>query len=135
MPERIFTKVPVLANTIPARYAVYTVLMAALLLALILDHLHAVAGGRRLHRHRSGAGRHRRLLALVVPLAVAVVALLPLYPVTPMRQIRPLDIPAYFTSAGAGGHPDGKRGHAVPVPFEYHAQRSGLAGRGQAARS
>jgi hypothetical protein len=116
LPERIFTKVPVLANAIPARYAVYTALMAALLLALILDHLHAVAGGRGLHRHRSGAGRHRKLLALVVPLAVAVVALLPLYPVTPMRQIRPLDIPAYFTSAGVADIPTGSVAMLYPFP-------------------
>jgi hypothetical protein len=116
LPERIFTKVPVLANTIPARYAIYTVLMAALLLALILDHLHVVAGAQRLHRHRSRSGRHRRPLALAAPLAVAVVALLPLYPITPIGGIRPLGTPAYFTSAGLADIPTGSVAMLYPFP-------------------
>ncbi len=40
LPERIFTKLPLLSNTIPVRYSLYVSLFAGLVLALALDRLH-----------------------------------------------------------------------------------------------
>jgi len=57
LPERIFTKLPLLSNTIPVRYSLYVELFAALLLGLVLDALHDVLITRpfRLSRNRSRA--------------------------------------------------------------------------------
>ncbi len=39
LPERLFTKLPLLSNTVPVRYSLYVVLFAGLVLALVLDRL------------------------------------------------------------------------------------------------
>jgi hypothetical protein len=118
LPERIFTKLPVLSNTIPVRYSLYMVLCAALLLALFLERLHHALATRRLHPHRDPAkARHdRRVVAVVVPLAVAVVALVPLYPVAPMAGIAPVGTPAYFTSPQLSNIPKGSVALLYPYP-------------------
>ncbi len=118
LPERIFTKLPVLANTIPVRYSVYTVLFAALLLAVILDRIHATLARRRLHPHRDPAkARHdRRVVAVAGPVAVALVALFPLYPAAPMGGIAPVGTPAYFSSAELSAIPEGSVALLYPFP-------------------
>ena len=103
LPERVFTKLPVLSNTIPVRYSVYMVLCAALLLALFLDRLHRTLADRPLRPHRDPvrAGHDRRVVAVAGPLALAAVALFPLYPVAPVAGVAPVGTPAYFTSPAA----------------------------------
>ena len=64
LPERIFTKLPLLSNTIPVRYSLYVALFAGLVLALALDRLHARARAARrtrvaAHPGRLGAGPRR----------------------------------------------------------------------------
>ena len=118
LPERIFTKLPVLANTIPVRYSVYTVLFASLLLAVILDRIHASLARRRLHPHRDPVkARHDRgVVAVAAPLAVAALALFPLYPVAPLSGIAPVGTPAYFSSPELTAIPPGSVALLYPFP-------------------
>jgi len=118
LPERLFTELPVLSNTIPVRYSLYMVLCASLLLALFLDRLHRTLLARRLHPHRDPArARHdRRVVAVAVPLVIAVVALVPLYPVAPMAGIAPVGTPAYFTSPALSNIPEGSVALLYPFP-------------------
>ena len=118
LPERIFTKLPLLANTIPVRYSVYTVLFAALLLAVVLDRIHGSLGRRPLdpHRHTATADHDRRVVAVAAPLAVAVLALFPLYPVAPPAGIGPVGVPAYFTSPEVSTIPSGSVALIYPYP-------------------
>jgi hypothetical protein len=118
LPERIFTKLPVLSNTIPVRYSLYMVLCAALLLALFLDRLHDRLATRRLHTHgHPDRARHdRRVVAVAVPLVLALVALVPLYPVAPMAGIAPVGTPAYFTSSELSNIPTGSVALLYPFP-------------------
>ncbi len=112
LPERIFTKLPVLANTIPVRYSLYVALFAALELALVLDHLH-----RRL-REDPGRGAWRiRWRSVVVPTLLAVLALAPLVPVAPFTGIGPVGTPPFFTSAALGATvPAGSTAVLYPFP-------------------
>ncbi len=118
LPERIFTKLPVLSNTIPVRYSLYTVLFAALLLALLLDQVHVGLARRPLHPHRDPArARHdRSVVAVAAPLAIAVVALFPLFPVAPLSGIAPIGTPAYFTSSQLSAIPEGSVALLYPFP-------------------
>ena len=118
LPERIFTKLPVLSNTIPVRYSVYMVLCAALLLAVFLDRLHHVLGARRLPPHRDPVkARHdRRVVAATVTLVVGLVALVPLIPVAPLSGIAPVGTPAYFTSPQVTRIPNGSVALLYPFP-------------------
>ncbi len=96
LPERIFTKLPVLSNTIPVRYSLYVALFAALELALVLDHLH-----RRLASDAPARGGHRppRWWAPTIPAVLTVVALVPLVPVAPFTAVGPVGTPSFFTTA------------------------------------
>jgi hypothetical protein len=118
LPERIFAHLPVLSNTIPVRYSLYMVLCAALLLALFIDRLHRTLAGRRLDPDRDPvrAAHDRRWVAAAVPLALAVVALFPLYPVAPMAGIAPVGTPAYFTSPAVSAIPSGSVALLYPFP-------------------
>lgn len=46
LPERLFTKVSLLANTVPVRYSLYVTLFAGLVLALVLDRVRAAMAAR-----------------------------------------------------------------------------------------
>jgi len=119
LPERLFTVLPLLKNTIPVRYSLYVALFAALALGVILDALHDRLASRRAARHADHrqAAHDRRLVAVVVPVAVAVVALLPLLPVAPFTaSIGPLGTPAYFTSPALQRIPDGSVAVVYPYP-------------------
>jgi len=118
LPERIFTKLPVLANTIPVRYSVYTVLFAALLFAVVLDRLHGYLSRRPLHphRHTARADHDRRVVAVAAPVVVAVLALFLLYPAAPPAGIGPVGIPAYFTSPELSDIPSGSVAIIYPYP-------------------
>ena len=118
LPERIFTKLPVLANTIPVRYSLYTVLFAALLLAVVLDHVHGFLARRPidLHRHAAAAEHDRRVVAVAAPLFIAVLALFPLFPTAPPAGIGPVGVPAYFTSPEVSTIPSGSVALIYPYP-------------------
>jgi hypothetical protein len=99
LPERIFTKLPLLSNTIPVRYSLYVALFAALLFGVVLDALHDGFGASSTGRHT--ARSQRRTLAAVgwmVPGVIAVVALLPLVPNVPFIAVGQVGTPLYFST-------------------------------------
>jgi hypothetical protein len=118
LPEWILTKLPLLSNTIPARYSLYVTLFAALLLALILDSIHASLAGRPPPAHSSShrAATDRGIMATVVPLLVSVVVLVPLIPVAPFTAVGPVGAPAYFTSPALHRVPSGSVAVVYPYP-------------------
>jgi hypothetical protein len=132
LPERIFSKLPLLSNTIPVRYSLYVELFAALLLAVILDAIHTALIDRqsRSRRQRSHARvtHDRKTVAVVVPAVVAVFALLPLLPAVPFTAIGPVGTPAYFTSPALARIPAG----AVTVVYPYPSSETPTAQAWQA---
>ncbi len=132
LPERILTKLPVLANTIPARYALFVELFAALLLGVILDRLHRrlLTGSSGAHRHHRRAEGNRFLRAALLPGVVAVVALVPLWPAAPFTAVGPVGTPPLLHLRGDRPDPLGKRrGASTPTrpprrPTRRHGRRS-----------
>ena len=92
LPERIFTRLPLLSNTIPVRYSLYVSLFAGLVLALALDRLY--------QRIRDGAGTWLRTPAgsALVPGLLALVCLVPVIPSVPLKGVGHPRVPAYFSS-------------------------------------
>ena len=111
LPERAFTKLPLLANTIPVRYSLYVTLFAGLALALILDRLHTVAGG-----WRRPSGSPAGPLAWAVPGLVALVCLVPLLPNGTISGTTGIWTPSYFTSPALTGRPAGRVTLLYPYP-------------------
>ncbi len=100
LPEWIFTKLPLLSNTIPVRYSLYVALFAALLFGVVLDALHDALGAGRTGRHTARSRRRRgAAVGWVVPGVIAVVALLPLVPNVPFTAVGQVGTPLYFSTA------------------------------------
>ncbi len=115
LPERIFTKIPVLSNTIPVRYSLYVALFAALELALVLDHVHRKLGSDAPARKLGRPSWQWRPAA--VPAALAAVALVPLVPVAPFTAVGPVGTPAFFTTAALRSSvPVGSTAVVYPYP-------------------
>ena len=114
LPERLFARLPLLANTIPVRYSLYVALFAGLLLALVLDRLHATVATRSASAGRSPSAS--AVLAGAVPLALALVCLVPLAPDLPLPGFADPDTPAYFTSPLLGATPAGSVSILYPYP-------------------
>ena len=92
LPERIFTKLPLLSNTIPVRYSLYVSLFAGLVLALALDHLHQrIRDGRR-------AWLRTPVGSAVVPGVLVLVCLAPVIPSFPIHGVDDPRVPLYFSS-------------------------------------
>lgn len=100
LPFALLTRVPVLGQVTAARLSLYVVLMAAVVLAVGLDRLHA-----------SGALRARRRLTAVAVLACA----LPLVPAWPYSFVQ-ARTPSFFTSAAVQRVPEGAVALIYPVP-------------------
>jgi len=100
LPEAALTHIPVLDNTIAARYSLYVLLGAAVIFALTVEALH----DRMQRTPAAGA----------VCAALACLALLPLVPAWPYWT-RIAQVPRYFSAAQAEAIPEG--GVAVLYPF------------------
>lgn len=89
VPWRLFDRLPILENVIPSRFDIMTNLSVAILLALVLDHLHRAIG--RLAT---------RVPALMVALVAATVAVLPIeitvFTLMPLTVV-PVMMPPWFT--------------------------------------
>jgi hypothetical protein len=97
LPWSPFAQLPVIANLIPGRLAMYTALFAGLLLALYLEAVWRGGGWRRL-----------------AAVGVAVATLLPLVPARQVPAIK-VDTPAFFTAGAVRRLPEG--GVALVLPF------------------
>jgi hypothetical protein len=97
MPWAPFHRLPVIANLIPSRLAMFTALFAGLLLAVFLDAVWRGGGWRR-----------------PAAVAVAVAVLLPLLPAAPVPASR-VDTPPFFTAGAVRRLPEGSV--ALVLPF------------------
>lgn len=105
LPEGILNHLPFLSSLIAIRFSLYVAFAAAVLLALLVDHVRQRAASA----HAAGSP----LLAI----AVAVVALVPLIPNLPYPSGR-FDDPTYFTtSASVDRIPQGATALVYPFPF------------------
>jgi len=112
LPERLFTKIPLLSNTIPARYSLYVALCAALLLGVILERVRDSLA----FRSANGAPGRRVRSALLAPIGITVVALVPLIPAVPFQALLPVGTPTYFTSSGVTHLARGSVAVVYPYP-------------------
>jgi hypothetical protein len=111
LPEAALTHIPVLDNTIAARYSLYVMLGAAVILALTIEAL----------RERiSEQGRRRTLAAGAVCAALAGLALLPLVPAWPYSG-RVAQVPRYFSSDQVTAVPQGSVAVLYPFPASSDA--------------
>jgi hypothetical protein len=93
LPERIFTKLPLLSNTIPVRYSLYVSLFAGLVVALALDRL------RQRVRDGGGAGWLRTPAgSALLPGLLALACLVPVIPSVPLQGFGDPGVPTYFSS-------------------------------------
>jgi len=97
LPWAPFDDLPVIANLIPSRLAMYTALFAGLLLAVFLEAVWQGGGWRR-----------------VAAVSVAVAVLVPLLPARPVPAGK-VDTPAFFTTAAVRRLPQGSV--ALVLPF------------------
>ena len=110
IPEAVLNHLPLLKNAQPSRFALYVVLFAALLLALVLDGLWRVLRRRAWRPPGSAPLWSGAACALV-----GVVALVPLVPVWPYPS-GDTAIPTYFTSGAVGAVPPGSTVLLYPYP-------------------
>ena len=110
IPEAVLNHLPLLKNAQPSRFALYVVLFAALLLALVLDGL-----WRALRRRAWRPPGSAPLWSGAACALVGVVALVPLVPAWPYAS-GDTAIPAYFTSGAVGAVPQGSTVLLYPYP-------------------
>ena len=103
LPEAVLAHIPVLDNTIAARYSLYVMLGAALIFAVTVE-----AVRERVRAAGSAA-------AGAACGALACLALLPLLPAWPY-QARVAQVPRYFSSAQVTAIPDGSVAVLYPFP-------------------
>ena len=104
LPEVLINHLPLLKNAQPSRYALFTTLFVALVLASVLDATYQ--GLRRHVCHRTSA---------MVAGALGLVALLPLLPAWPYAA-GATSVPAYFTSGAVRAVPAGSVAMLYPYP-------------------
>jgi len=114
LPEAALDHIPVLDNTLAARYSLYVMLGAALMFALTLEALRDRLGGQL--RVRLGADGHRPALAAGAACGgLACLALIPLLPAWPYAA-RVTQVPGYFSSGQVMAVPSGSVAVLYPFP-------------------
>ena len=106
LPERILAELPLLDNIIPVRFAIFSTMCAALLLALTIDR----ARYWIMSRNKGLALRTTVLSSLL-----GMVVLVPLIP-APILGIGPTDVPAFFSSSSLDRIPAGSVAVVFPMP-------------------
>jgi hypothetical protein len=119
LPGALLGRLPLLDNTIAARYSLYVMLGAALILALTLEALRD-----RVHGRLGGHGDRRPTAAVAAACGVLTcVALVPLVPAWPYWA-RVTQVPGYFSSAAVTAIPSGSV--AVTYPFPTSADATAM---------
>ncbi len=103
-PARIFARIPVIENLIEQRFMVIGFLAAAVMLAVILDRVHALAPD-----WRGSLGALTAACVAFVPMAVTFVPRLPF-------AMRPVILPRWYTEVAPTLHP-GRVLLSYPPPF------------------
>jgi hypothetical protein len=100
LPERIFTKLPLLDNVIPSRFSMLTDLFVSLLLAVMVACAHGriARWAARSNEGQRGTGALRPLAVVSVPTLLAVACLVPLIPRNISPSPLPSGTPRFFTS-------------------------------------
>jgi hypothetical protein len=111
LPEALVAKVRLLHNIIPARFGMYVVLFAGIVLACVLDRLHGSLSDWPVGQYG-------------VPLGLAAVCLLPLLPATSPVIVDRTGTPAFFTSSAVNVIPAGSVALTFPFPSGTHADGS-----------
>ena len=111
LPEAALTHIPILDNTIAARYSLYVVLGAAVIFALTIEALRERLTRERPHED----GRRSAQAAGAVCAALTCLALLPLVPAWPYWA-RVTQVPRYFSSALVTRVPQGSVAVLYPFP-------------------
>jgi hypothetical protein len=110
LPEAVLTRIPVLDNTIAARYSLYVMLGAAVIFALALEAL----------RERLCRDGRRPERAAAACAALACLALLPLVPAWPYWA-RTAQVPRYFSSGQVTALRPGSVAVLYPFPAAANA--------------
>jgi hypothetical protein len=111
LPEAALTHIPILDNTIAARYSLYVMLGAGVMFALTIEALR-----ERLHRERLHQdGLRSAQAAGAVCATLACLALLPLVPAWPYGA-RVAQVPRYFSSDLVTALPQGSVAVLYPFP-------------------
>jgi hypothetical protein len=105
LPGAALTRIPLLDNSIAARYSLYVMLGAAVILALTLEAL----------RDRIRAGGRRPALAVGACGTLACLVLVPLIPAWPYAT-RVTQVPRYFSSDAVKAIPSGSVAVTYPFP-------------------
>jgi hypothetical protein len=108
LPGRLLAELPLLRNAIPARFALFVSLFAALILAVTLEQMHSWLRQRRPHPHR---------LEFWVPALLVSVCFVPLIP-APFEGIGPMTIPRFFTSSAVRQIPANSTVVVDPFPSD-----------------
>ena len=118
LPMAALDHLPLFVSLIDARFALYVVLFAAVILASWIDRLHeratsrGVAPGTPQHRR---SRPHRTWPGLVAGGAVVVLVLVPLVPKVPYSS-QPTDVPHFFTSTAVQRIAPGSVALSYPYP-------------------
>jgi hypothetical protein len=112
LPEALIDHLPLFDNAVTARYSLYVVLCAAVVLAVILDHTrsHYLS----LDRPIQTIG-WKRIAAWAVPVLLAVAVAVPLIPAWPYT-LTTAQVPAYFRSPAVNAVPSGSVAVLYPSP-------------------
>jgi hypothetical protein len=110
LPEALIDHLPLFDNAVTTRYSLYVVLSAAVVLAIILDRVHA----HYLAMDRSPVG-WTQFAAWVAPTLMAVAVAVPLIPAWPY-SLTTDQVPAYFNSPGVDSIPTGSVAVLYPSP-------------------
>jgi hypothetical protein len=124
LPEAVLNHIPVLDNTVAARYSLYVMLGAALIFALTLEALRNRLG--QLLGERAGAGGPWPARAGAACGGLACLVLIPLLPAWPYSA-RVTQVPTYFSSVQVAAVPSG--GVAVLYPFPTSGDATPMLGQ------
>jgi hypothetical protein len=126
LPGAVLARLPLLDNTIAARYSLYVMLGAGLMLALTLealrDRIYRGPGRCDGSDGPGGRGGRRPALAAGACSVLACAALVPLVPSWPYYAARVAQVPRYFSSSAVTAIPGGSV--AVTYPFGTSADAS-----------
>ena len=116
LPEAVLTHIPILDNTIAARYSLYVMLGAAVIFALTIEALRERLRRERLQGERLHQDGRRSAQAIgAVCAALACLALLPLVPAWPYGA-RVAQVPRYLSSDLVTRVPQGSVAVLYPFP-------------------